>query len=287
MIDDTPRGAIGPLAIVLLVTLSGCSAAGAPFVSPQPYTDSGADLDGEALRASHTNTLYEAGSFGTTTNLTLRTDDGTVTVDRTAAVDVDENRAVRRSRLYGDAPDAEGVTVASYTDGNTTARRIVVASDDTDVRRYDAARAPYDDGLLAVSPVDETRQANGDLVETAVEEVDWVQRGVERHDGGWVTRYEATGSGNVSDLGAIAAAAVIDAERARTGLSPDDVDATSVEATLLVSPDGVVRQLSLVVETADGGETTTLSLTVSTDGVGSTDVQQPAWYDEATDDLDD
>ena len=283
----TPKR-LAPLLVVLVVSLAGCTVAGVPIGAPQPYTDTGAALDGDALRAAHTDALHEAGSFAATTNVTLRSDDGAVTVNRTARVDFAANRSLATSRLDGRVGEAGHAEVATYTGNGTTARRVHLAGDDGELVRYDAARAPYDGGLLAVSPVDGTARANGDLVAIAVEEVDWVQRGVERHDGGWVTRYEATGAGNVSDVGAMVATGVTDAELERTGLSADDVEPDEVEATLLVSPDGVVRRLALtVVATGDDGETRTLTLTVSTDGVGSTDVQRPAWYDEATEDLDD
>lgn len=281
--NDTPW-ALGALALTLAVTLAGCAVAGVPLVEPSPYTDTGAALDGDALREDHTTTLESAESFRTTSNVSVTADADPIVVNRTAAVDGDRARST--ARLASGALDDGGLTVTSYTEGNTTARLVVIAGDSGELVRYDAAREPYDDGLLSVSPVDRTRAAEGDLAETAVEEVEWTQRGVERHDGTWVTRYEATGTENVSDLGTIVGAAVTDADLERTGLTADALDVDSVDATLLVSQDGVVREFSItVVATTDDGETVTMELTATTTGVDATPVHRPAWYEEATEGL--
>jgi len=292
MFDDTTGGAFVPLAVAAVVALAGCSAGAGPLTGPAPYTETGDDLDADALAASHAAALHDAGSYRSATNLSVASGTGadaapTVAVERTARVDADDDRALATGRLDSGTLDGDGLRVATYTENDTTAREVVVDAADTSVTRYDAARAPYDDGLLAVSPVDDDARTEADLVAAATESVDWTQAGVERHDGGWVTRYEASGAGNVSDVEAVVAAALTEADRERTGLDPGGYAVTAANATMLVSPDGVVRQLSLtVVATTDDGDAVTVTVALTTDGLGATDVQRPDWYGEATDELD-
>lgn len=279
------RGALAPLAIAALVTLAGCTVAGVPIGAPQPYTDTGAALDGDALAADHTSALHDAGSFRSSTNLSVASGGDPVEVNRTVAVDGDRARA--STSLDSTAVESDGLAVTTYTANDTTARRVVVDGDDSRVTHLDAAREPYDGGLLAVSPVDGDEQTEADLVRAATGEIDWTQRGVERYDDGWVTRYEASGPENVSDLGVVAAAAMTESDVERTGFTPADLDAESANATMLVSPDGVVRYLSMtVVGTTADGEAVRVTVTLTVDDVGATDVERPSWYDEATEDID-
>lgn len=292
MFDDTTGGALGPLAVIAMVALAGCSAGAGPLTGPDPYTETGDDLDADALSASHAAALHDAGSYRSATNLTVTSGTAAdaapaVAVERTARVDADDDRALATSRLDSGALDGDGLRVVTYTENDTTAREVVIDAEDTSVTRYDAARAPYDDGLLAVSPVDDDARTEADLVAAGTESVDWTQAGVERHEGDWVTRYEASGPDNVSDVEAVVAAALTEADRERTGLDPGGYEVTAANATILVSPDGVVRQFSLtVVATTDDGDAVTVTVTLTTDGLGATDVQRPDWYGEATDDLD-
>lgn len=284
---DTPiRGALASLALAAVVALAGCVVAGVPIGAPAPYTESGADLDGDALAGDHTSSLHDAGSFRSSTNVSVDADGHAVDVDRSAAVDGDADRARARTTLDSAAVEGDGLTVTSYTGNETTARRVVVDGDDTRATHLDAAREPYDDGLLAVSAVDADEQTEADLVHAATEEVDWTQRGVEQYDGDWATRYEASGPENVSDLGLVLAAALTESDLERTGYTTEDVDATAANATLLVSPDGVVRYLSLtVVGTTDDGEAVQVTVQLTVDDVGSTNVERPPWYDDAIDDI--
>lgn len=268
-----------PVALALAVVLAGCSAAGVTVGAPDPYTETGAALDGDALAQDHADALLAGDGFTATTNVTVVVGDDRATVNRTAAVDTVANRSTARTRLVGGAVDDGELRLTRYTENDTTVRRVVVGTDATEVRRLDAATAPYGDGLLAVRPADPLRATGVGLVATAVDAADWTQRGVERYDGGWVTRYEADG-GNVSDLGAVVAAALTDAEVERAGLAVDAVDAENASVTLLVSPDGVVRELRVTATATTDDGTVRVTVTLAVDP-GTTTVERPDWYDDA------
>jgi hypothetical protein len=277
------RSTLPAAALALAVVLAGCSAAGVTVGAPDPYTETGAALDGDALAQDHADALLAGDGFTATTNVTVTVDEDRATVNRTAAVDAGANRSLARTRLAGGAVDDGELLVTRYTENDTTARRVLAGAGTTELRTLDAARAPYDDDLFGVRPVDAERATGDALVAATVGAADWTQRGVERHDGAWVTRYEATA---VSDLGAVAGAALTDADLARTGLSPADLGAENVSATLLVGPDGVVRELTVTATgTTDDGATVRLSVTFSVDP-GAASVERPGWYGEATDGLD-
>lgn len=201
---------------------------------------------------------------------------------RTATANTTADRAVSTSQYDSDAVTGDGLVVTAYTAEDVTYRRAVLDAGDQTVTEYDAARAPYDDGLLAVQPVTANDAARSDLVASIVDDVNWTQQGVERYDGGWVTRYEASGAGNVS---AVEESALAEGQGDRTDETtvPEtlDVDVRSINATLLVSPDGVVRHLEVHATGNAAGEPVELTLTFATDGLGSATVDPPAWLEDA------
>lgn len=271
------------MAVVLMALLTGCAGvvSGLPFTAPQPYTETGAALDGSDLRSAHVAGLNESETYRSNVSLVIDGDDHTIRVDRTAAANTTADRAVSTNQYNSDAVTGDGLVVTAYTDEDVTYRRSVLDAGDQAVTEYDAARAPYDDSLLAVQPVTASDAARADLVETVVDDVDWTQQGVERYDGGWVTRYEASGAENFS---AVEESALVEGQgdRADDTTVPEtlDIDVRSINATLLVSPDGVVRHLEVHATGNAAGEPVELTLTISTDGLGTTTVEPPAWVED-------
>lgn len=281
--DGRPTAA---LAVLLMALLAGCAGvvSGLPFTAPQPYTETGAALNASELGAAHADGLESAETFRSNVTLDLVADDTTVRVERTATANATAERALSTTRYGSDAVTGDGLTVSAYTDGDVTYRRTALAVGDKTVTDYDAARSPYEEGLLHVRPVTTADAARVDLVSAVVADVDWTQAGVERHDGDWVTRYEASGPANFSAIGESALAEAT-GDRTNESEVPEtlDLDVRSANATLLVSPDGVVRHLAVHATGNAGGVPVELRLTFSTDGLGSTVVEPPAWLEDAQD----
>lgn len=272
--DPPTRG--GAL-LVVVVVLAGCNAAG--FGAPQPYTEGGADLDGADLRAAHAAGLRDAGSFRSRTALVVRADGTAARVNRTAVVDGPANRSHGITRIGGDAAGDDGVVIETFTNRSATYRRVMIEAGSGTVVRYDAATAPYEEDPLAVRPVTATRVAEPELIATAVQGANWTGHGVERYNGTWVTRYTASGAGNFSNVRSAAVASGRAGTGDRTDLPiGDEIEVESIEATLLVTPDGVVRRLRIRLVGTNGVELTTV---FSTDEVGTATVDDPAWLDEA------
>lgn len=278
------RTAAALVALTVVVVSAGCSIVGAglPLAAPAPYTETGAELNGTDLRAAHLSGLEEAESFRSDATLVLQGDAHAFGVDRSAAVDQASNRSRSVAQYDSDAVEGDGLVVASYTAGNATYRQVAIDAGQQTITRYDAAREPYADGLLAVQPVNRSAAANAGLVAAVADDVNWSQRGVERYDGGWVTRYEASGPENFSAIGSTAVAAGESDATERTEL-PETLalDVSTINATLLVSPDGVVRRFHVHAVGSAAGGPAELTLTVTTDGLGTTRVERPAWIDEA------
>lgn len=233
------------------------------------------------MRSAHLSGLEASDTYRSNVTLVLDGDEDTVRIERTAAANTTADQAVSTSRYSSDAVTGDGLTVTAYTDGDVTYRRTVLDVGDQTVTEYDAARAPYDDGLLAVQPVPASDAARAALVATIVDDVNWTQKGVERYDGGWVTRYEASGTGNVSAVEE-SALAEGQGDRINATIVPEtlDLDVRSINATLLVSPDGVVRHLAVHATGNAAGEPVELTLTFDTYGLGSTVVEPPSWLEE-------
>jgi hypothetical protein len=270
--------------MVVMVGLAGCVGTGmaSQFTKPQPYTETGADLNGTDLSETHRAGLREAGSFQRTTVVDFQTEEHALHVNRSAAVEQAANRSQSTSRYNSTALEGDGFLSTTYSNENATYRRLAVDVGNQRVTRYDAASPPYTDGVLTVSPVTASEATQADLIGTTVDDVEWTQRGVKRYDGEWVTRYEAAGSENFSDV----SSPVLDAGRTdetdRSAVPEElDVDVRSINATLLVGPDGVVRRLDLRAVGTTGGQSIEMRLAVSTEDVGTTTVEQPDWLDEA------
>ena len=268
MIPDTstePCCRTGLLACVVLVMigLAGCAGTGlgAPIGEPPPYTETRAALDGKDLRATHLDELEAAGSYRSTLELTIEGEAAAVQINRSGVVESETNESSSDARLNATAIDGEGLSVAAYSSGNVTYRRVVADVGRQTVTRYDAARTPYADPPLAVKPADPEVVAHASLIDPLVEDVNWTQRGVERHGGNWVTRYEAVGFENVSRL----RAAAVDTDRVEKTKLPAmashrAIEVSAVNATLLVGSDGIVRQFQVHVVGEIGDRSVELTL---------------------------
>ena len=266
-----------------MVGLAGCAGIGLglPIGAPAPYTETGAALDGDDLRAAHLAELEANGAYRSSFAFVIAGDQRSARVNRSVVVDRGANESFAHMSVAAEAIEGDGLTVATYSTGNTTYRRFVADVGQQTVTRYDAAQAPYADRPLAVEPVEPEEAAHADLIEPIVEDVNWSQHGVERYDGGWVTRYEAVGAENFSRL----RGAAVDAGRVATdrGSLADyrGLEVRAVNATLLVGPDGVVRRFDIHVSGELRGQPIDLTLAGSTGELGTAAVEAPGWLDEA------
>lgn len=284
--EPARRTALLAISVVAMVGLAGCAGTGLglPIGAPAPYTETGAALDGADLRANHLGALEAAGSYRSSFAMTIDGTDTAVLLNRSAAVDLAERESATTVRLEADTIEGDGLSVATYSTGNVTYRRIVADVGQQTVTRYDAARKPYSDAPLAVEPADPEAVAHATLIGPLVDDVNWTQRGVERYDGGWVTRYEAAGAENVSRLrGAAVDAGRVESADADVFGASRGLQVTDSNATLLVSPDGVVRYYHVHIDAAIGGQPVEMTLEGSTAGLGSTSVDGPDWLESAKD----
>lgn len=280
----TSVAALVPAAVLAMVVLAGCTGtiSDLPGGAPAPYTQTGAALNGTALAADTLAGLRDAGSFRANTTMRLDASAISVQVDRTAAVDLAANRSSSRSQIATSATNGSGITMDRYSTANATYRRMTLDLGRQTITRYDVSRAPYDDGPLAPRPVTASRMASADLVRASVDRLNWTQAGVEKYDGGWVTRYEATGVANVTGLSRAAMEDAVESANETALSSPSGEGSVAVNATLLVSPDGVVRRLEVRVSgQSERGESYGMTLRVTTTDLGSTQVEPPAWLAEA------
>jgi len=273
-----------PVAVLAMVVLAGCTGtiSNLPGGAPAPYTQTGAALNGTALAAAHLAGLRDAGSFRSNATIRLEASTVSVEIDRTAAVDLAANRSSSRIRIVTSATNGSGITLARYTTANATHRRMTLDVGQQTITRYDATRAPYQRGSLAPRPVTASRVASADLVRAAVQRLNWTKAGVERYDGGWVTRYEASGAANVTGLSRAAMDDAVGTANETRLTDRSHERSVSVNATLLVSPAGVVRRLEVTVSGRSAtGDPSAMTLRLTTSDLGSTHVDQPAWLAEA------
>ena len=259
------------LLLAAVVLLAGCAGVG----GSDPYTDTGAALDGDQLRESHVENLRSAGSYTSSFNASYVTDGSATTINLTTRVDTETDRGLRFTRLNASGPTVSGVLeTTAYTAGDTTYRKRTLRSADGSTSSYDSASAPYDG---AVQPVNISAAAFADVFGD-VDRVNWTQAGVERYDGTSVTRYEAEGVEAFVDASSVA---VPGSDAPPEDPSVGDGEVVEAGATLLVTGDGTVRllEVSFVVDTDRGR--TAVSYRISFEGVGSTTVEEPAWTDRA------
>lgn len=261
--------------VAALVVLAGCNVGPVGGESSAAYTTGGEELNGTELQRDHVEQLESAGSFTTVVDLRVESGDRDARFNQTTAVNLTGDRAHQSSHISAGGAVGE-LRTDSYTDGDVTFERLAFGSGDSATVRY--RRGTADDAAVGgVTPVNATSAMNANLAKEVAENVNWTQTGVVDRDGETVTRYVATGRENFSDfrnetdLGSL------------EGLDTNATDATvaSVNATLLVSSDGLVRELRFAFAGTTDGNSTTLRFTIRTTDVGTTDAAPPDWLDEA------
>lgn len=263
---SVPRTAL----LAAVVLLAGCAGVG----GQEPYTDTGAALDGAELRDDHVENLRSAGSFTSSFNASYVAGGSRTVINLTTRVDTEGDRALRYTRLNASGPTVSGVLeTTAYTAGDTTYRKRTLQSDDGSASSYDSDSAPYD----ALQPVNTTAaQFAGVLGD--IDRVNWTQAGVERYDGTSVTRYEADGVEAFVDASSVA---VPGSDAPPEDPSVGDGEVVDAGATLLVTGDGTVRLLEVTFVVESDRERTAVSYRISFEEIGSTAVEEPAWTDRA------
>lgn len=271
----TYRNAVVACAVAALVVLAGCNAGPGGGGESAAYTTSGEELNGTKLQSDHVGQLESAGSFTTVVDLRLESGDRDARFEQTTAVNRTGDRARQSSRISAGGTVGE-LRSDSYTDGNVTYERLAFGTGDSATVRY--RRGGTDDGSLGgVQPVNLSSATNANLAKEVAESINWTQTGVVDRDGETLTRYEATGRENFTDfrddtdLGSL------------EGLGANASEATidSVNATLLVSPDGLVREFRFRLTGTTDGKSIVMQFAVRTTDVGATDATPPDWLDEA------
>jgi hypothetical protein len=251
--------------VCLLTLLAGCS--GVPGLGGgggggETYGD-GETLNASALAEDHAENLREAGSF-------------TVVVDGSASVgdagpDTDQAQRV--------AVDLEGnsslvTTSVVQRQGNQSAsdnRTVYVTEDAAFFRigsgedvRYQQLNLSGAGALGQTFGGEQYLDVSGSVPTLAATE--WTRNGTVERDGETLTRFSA-GSGEALNRSAL-------------GLTPS-VNLTEYDATLLVTGEGTIRELTFTLGAEAQGETLTQALELRYTEVGSTTVDEPDWLDEA------
>jgi hypothetical protein len=251
--------------VCLLTLLAGCS--GVPGLGGgggggETYGD-GETLNASALAEDHAENLREAGSF-------------TVVVDGSASVgdagpDTDQAQRV--------AVDLEGNTslvttsVVQRQDNQSASdnRTVYVTEDAAFFRTGSGESVRYQQLNLSGSGAlgrtfggEQYLDVSGSVPTLAATE--WTRNGTVERDGETLTRFSA-GSGDALNRSAL-------------GLTPS-VNLTDYDATLLVTAEGTIRELTFSLGAQAQGQTLTQALELRYTEVGSTAVDEPDWLDEA------
>lgn len=269
------RNTVLVLAVAVLAVLAGCNGGQLGGGSDAAYTSSGEGLNGTELRADHVEQLESAGSFTSVLDLRVESGDGDARFNQTTAVNQTRDRAYQSRHIS--AGGAIGtLKTESYTEGDVTFERLVLGSGDNATVRYRHGSGD-DVSAGAVRPVNVTNAMNARLVGQAAANINWTQTGIVDREGETVTRYEATGRKNFSDFRNATDLGTLE------GLDANATDSTvdSVNATLYVGPDGLVHEFHFSFAGTSEDERTALEFTVRTTKVGLTNVDPPAWLDEA------
>lgn len=247
------RSRLAPLLIAALLLLAGCA-------GTLPGTDDvggGADAD-----------AYPPGVTDSTVNATALTDAHRSALNGsslTVSVSIDQqigNRSQSVSAVQRVGPDHEAIL--STVDMETGSRAIYLTEDTQYVRvtfnnqsRYDVRpRSRTTPGQLMISPT------ATDLVNWTLTSGNFTVAGTEERDGTTLTTLTA------SSLTANAT-------------RPTQGTLAGFNATAVVDERGVVRSLSYSVELEREGRTYVSSVSLNVTDVGSTDVAEPDWLEEA------
>ncbi len=247
-----------PLLLVVLVALAGCS--GAPADASDGENDSSvAALDGGALANETATAVEKAGSYTIESRSQLASNDSIELRTQTVRVDVDAATGFRRSTSNTSrGTDWLNTTEAVYTEGAMSYEKEV---------RNDTFRENYTDytatesqrpsiGAVEVSTFDHG-------FASAVDSFTWERTGETTFDGDTVVRYESTGFDRDGEF--LSGAGTV----------------SNVSGTLLVDESGVIRRIAVSGTLVQDGTERTVSLSTTLTDIGSTTVEQPAWFSKA------
>lgn len=209
----------------------------------------------EALQAAGSATISERLRYGNATQVLFNT-------TNRYRLDLAGDRGFARS---GGVFAGFGGTTERYTAGDTTWVRSTVAFGNQTQVQYRMGTEPY---AGEVSPVNLTTAVGG--TSTTESNATFRRVGTETFNGTQVTRYEADDESMVSVTN-------------DTGVSGQNLSVVEANASVLVDQDGIMRLLTydVVFETQNGEQTVTLSYRRHVYAVGSTQVSEPAWLEEA------
>ncbi len=234
-------------AVVALGILAG-GLVGLAAASPAPYEAPLAD--GDAIAATHAAELEAAGNF--TSRATTRISvNGSLQVNRTTV-----------ARLNTDASTA---LVDRYSD---RVGRITVYGDGAGgtYERQAPTRGPVRFGQpLASATMPSQYRRPG--IAPLLGDVDYSYRGVTRVDGVRVHEYAATSPGQLDGI--------IGQDETGSAVT------STVDVRVFITPEGVVRELTLLVEQRGTDRTRTLNSSLRFSAVGQTTVPEPDWLPTA------
>lgn len=266
------------LGVALLVVFAGCSSV-LPGLGGESaaYTTSGEDLNGTTLSQDHVSGLDSAESFTSRTVLDVSATNGSARIESTVMVDLAEERALQNSVISADIVGGGQLRTATLTTPDETYRRIEFGSDGQTTVQYQHATAPYQEtGMLGAQPVNVTQAKNAKLAKRLGDAIDWTQTGTVERNGTTLTRYEARGAENFTEF------------RNRTDLGPTganlsnvDANVSEISAVLFVDRTGLIYEFRFELTGTAQGQDVTLSFAVTTTNVGTTNVEDPDWLDEA------
>jgi hypothetical protein len=158
---------------------------------------------------------------------------------------------------------------STYTDGDTTWQRQSSSFGES----YSKGTAPY--GPDEPTPVNVTTVL-GEAVNTTTSNVSVTEAESVTIDGVQATRYEASGQQLVDEIGG----------GLGNGSFFGNATVESASAAVAIDGDGVIRLLTFeIVLTSEEAGRVTLALDQRITDVGSTTVSEPAWLDEAKDQI--
>ncbi|CQH58976.1 uncharacterized protein HHUB_2872 [Halobacterium hubeiense] len=246
------RKQIAAVAVAALLVLAGCSAGGGAGTTA-PGTATGADavyespLNGTTVAQNHEAVVREAGSFTLVSTSTQTQAGQSFTREGSTAVDLD-------SGAYLSNRTVRGQNVLQYGYGNGTAFQRVTVGNQTQ--------------YAVPQQTPNTTQLAGDQLASFVGLFAFSYNGTESADGTTVHVYEANGVDAIN-------------ESAPGFANLDTSNLTNVSSEVRVTDDGLVTEFgySLSIDTGDGEASASLNQQYL--DVGSTEVSEPAWLDEA------
>lgn len=241
-------------------------------------------IDGQ-LAETHTSAVTDAETLTTNVWANLDTQIGNVTFNSTTYIDFSASEA--RQVTVTEASTGNGLlsttlaAVENYATAETVYKR--TESDFSDEPEYNqtaVGNGAWEDETL-------TAFLQTDLIGNADENILWTQDGTETLDGTEVVRYVANSDSQFEGFQESATSTIDEQSEDESGdgtsftLDDDTITITSMSATMLVSPDGVVREFTYTVAGTTGEEPVSLEIRLSVSDIDSTTVTAPDWVENS------